>query len=65
MPNEKIPRRARSRSHLGLALAGAAVILAGFAIAIVEALHLPKGSIWIVVATTVLLVIVIRSMTRG
>jgi hypothetical protein len=45
-------------------LAGAVVVLAGFAIAIVEALHLPKGSIWIVVATTVLLVMVIRSMTR-
>jgi hypothetical protein len=47
-----------------LALAGAVVVLAGFAIAIVEALKLPKGSIWIVVATALVLVIVIRSMTR-
>lgn len=54
---------ARRRSHVGLALAGAVVILAGFAIAIVEALQLPKGSIWIVVAVAVVLVIVIRSIT--
>lgn len=56
-----MPRR---RSHVGLVLAGAVVVLTGFAIAIVEALHLPKGSIWAVVAAAVLLVIVIRSMTR-
>ena len=58
-------RQRRRRSHLGLALAGAVVILAGFAIAIVEALQLPKGSIWAVAAAAMLLIIVIRSMTRG
>jgi hypothetical protein len=57
-----MPRR--RRSHLGLILAGAVVIAAGFAIAIVEVLHLPKGSIWFVVAATVLVVAAIRSLTR-
>ena len=57
-----MPRR--RRSQLGLVAAGAVVILAGFAIALVEALKLPKGSIWGVVAVAVVLVIVIRSITR-
>ena len=56
--------RRRRRSQLGLVLAGAVVILTGFAIALVEALKLPKGSIWGVVAAAVVLVIVIRSITR-
>jgi hypothetical protein len=47
-----------------LVLAGAVVIAAGFAIAIVEALHLPKGSIWFVVAAAVVLVGAIRFFTR-
>jgi hypothetical protein len=54
----------RPRSHLGLALAGAVVIAAGFAIGLVEALTLPKASIWIVVAVAVLLIAVIRALTR-
>lgn len=57
-----MPRR--RRSQLGLVLAGAVVILTGFAIALVEALKLPKGSIWFVVGAAVVLVIVIRSITR-
>jgi len=55
---------ARRRSHVGLVLSGAVVILAGFAIAIVEALHFPKGSIWFVVAATVVIVGAIRLLTR-
>lgn len=55
----------RRRSQRGLVLAGAVVIAAGFGIAIVEALQLPKGAIWAVVGAAVLLVIVIRSITRG
>ena len=54
----------RSRSHRGLVLAGAVVIAAGFAIAIVEALHLPKGSIWVVVSATIVIVAAIRYFTR-
>jgi hypothetical protein len=57
-----MPRR--RRSHFGLVLAGAVVIAAGFAIAIVEVLHLPKGSIWFVVAAAVVLVVLIRSITH-
>jgi hypothetical protein len=52
----------RRRSHVGLALSGVVVILAGFAVAIVEVLHYPKGSIWFVVAATVLAVAILRSM---
>jgi hypothetical protein len=54
----------RQRAHAGLVLAGAVVILAGFAIALVEAFKLPKGTIWVVVAGTVILVAVIRGVTR-
>jgi hypothetical protein len=56
-----MPRR---RSHLGLVLAGIVVILAGFAVAVVEVLRFPKGSIWVVVAVTVLLVAAIRALTK-
>ena len=57
-----MPRR--RRSHLGLVLAGIVVILAGFAIAIVEALRLPKGLIWVVVSATILIVAAIRLVGR-
>jgi hypothetical protein len=56
---------ARSRrSQFGLLLSGAVVVAAGFAVAIVEALHFPKGSIWIVVGATVAIVAVIRIVTN-
>jgi hypothetical protein len=54
----------RRRSHAGLVLAGIVVVLAGFAIALVEAYKLPKGTIWVVVAGTVILVAGIRWLTR-
>ncbi len=54
----------KRHARLGLALAGAVVIAAGFAVAIVELLHFPKGTIWIVVAAAVLLVGAIRGVTR-
>jgi hypothetical protein len=54
----------RRRSHTGLVLAGVIVILAGFAIALVEAYKLPKGAIWVVVAGAVILVAAIRWLTR-
>ena len=56
-----MPRR---RSHTGLVLAGAVVIAAGFAVALTEVFHFPKGSIWVVVGIAVVLVAVIRSITR-
>lgn len=54
----------RRRSHRGTLLAGGVVIAAGFGIAVVEALKLPKGSIWIVVAAALLLVLAIRRTIR-
>jgi len=60
-----MPKPRRRRSQLGLVLSGAVVILAGFAIAIVEAMHLPKGSIWFVAGAAIALVAAIRSITRN
>jgi hypothetical protein len=40
------------------------VVTAGFAIALVEALQLPKGSIWLVVGAAAILVGLIRALTR-
>lgn len=54
----------RRRSQAGLILAGAVVIAAGFGIALVEAWHFPKGSVWVVAAAAVLLVAAIRALTR-
>jgi hypothetical protein len=45
-------------------LAGAVIVLAGFGVAMVEALHLPKGSIWIVVGVAAALVALVRAVTR-
>ena len=56
-------RAARRRSHRGLVLAAVVIVLAGFAVAIVEAMRLPKGSIWIVIATAAVLVGLIRALT--
>ena len=54
----------RSRSHWGAIVAGAVVIAAGFGVAVVEALRLPTGSIWVVVVAALLLVLLIRRVTR-
>ncbi len=56
------PPRARSRT--GLVLAGAVVIAGGISVGVVEWLRLPKGSVWIVVAVTITLVVVIRGVTH-
>jgi hypothetical protein len=45
-------------------LAGAVVVAGGFAIAIVEAMLWPRGTIWIVAGATVGLVVLIRVLTR-
>jgi len=55
-------RHARSRA--GLVLAGAVVVAGGVGVAVVEWLGFPKGSVWIVVAITVALVVVIRGVTQ-
>jgi hypothetical protein len=54
---------ARRRSHLGLVLAGAVVILGGVAVGVVEMLHFPKGSVWGVAAVTIGLAALIRTLT--
>lgn len=56
-------RAARRRSHRGLVLAAIVIVIAGFAVALVEAMQLPKGSIWIVVAVAAFLVGIIRALT--
>jgi hypothetical protein len=55
---------AGKRSRLGLVLAGGVVIAAGFAVALVELLHFPKGTIWLVVVTAGALVAAIRRLMR-
>lgn len=52
------------RSRAGPILAATVLIAAGFAVAIVEMLRLPKGTIWIVVAVAVAALAVIRAATR-
>ena len=54
----------RRRSHWGTVVAGGVVIVAGIGVAVVEALRLPKGSIWIVVGVAALLVFLIRHLAR-
>jgi hypothetical protein len=54
----------RGRSHWGSLAAGGVVIAAGFAVAGVELLGFPKGSVWGVAAAALLLVLLIRRLTR-
>lgn len=56
-------RLASRPSHLASVLAGVVVIGAGFAVAVVEVLHFPRGSIWVVVAVAAVLVAAIRLVT--
>lgn len=59
------PPARRRRSHLGLVLAGTVVILGGVAVGVVEVLHYPKGSVWVVAAITVGLAGAIRTLTSA
>ena len=52
------------RSGTGTILAASVVIAAGFAVAIVEMLRLPKGTIWVVVAIAVALLAIVRTAFR-
>jgi hypothetical protein len=52
------------RSRIGTILAAVVLIAAGFIVAVVEMLHLPKGTIWIVAAITVGALAIIRAATR-
>lgn len=54
----------RRRSEWGTIVAGGVVIAAGVGVAVVEALKFPRGSIWVVVAAALVLVLLIRRATR-
>ena len=54
----------RRRSHWPTVAAGGVVIAAGFAIALVELLGFPKGSVWAVAASALLVVLLIRRLGR-
>ena len=53
----------RRRSQTGLVLAGGVVIAGGVAVGVVELLHFRKGSVWVVVAATVALVVLIMKLS--
>lgn len=53
----------RRPSQVGLILAAAVIVLAGFGIALVEMYRWPKGSIWGVVGAAILLVAIIRTVS--
>lgn len=52
------------RSRAGTIFSASVVIAAGFAVATVELLRLPKGTIWVVAAAAVGLLAIIRAATR-
>ncbi len=52
------------RSPTGTILVASVLVAAGFAVAVVEMLRLPKGTIWIVVAAAVAALAIIRAATR-
>jgi UDP-N-acetylmuramyl pentapeptide phosphotransferase/UDP-N-acetylglucosamine-1-phosphate transferase len=52
------------RSQWSPVLAGGVVIVAGLAVGLVEVYQFPRGSIWVVVSVTVLLVLLIRVLGR-
>ena len=54
----------RRRQQTGTLIAGGVVIAAGVGVALVETFRMPKGSIWLVVAGAVLLVLLIRLVSR-
>jgi hypothetical protein len=59
------PPQLRRRSTFASILGGAIVITTGLAVGIVEALRLPKGTLWIIVALAVVLLLAVRTLTRS
>lgn len=53
----------RERERAGLVVAGGAIAVGAVAVALVEMFRLPRGSVWIVVAVTVAIVVAIRALT--
>jgi hypothetical protein len=54
----------KRRARWAAIAAGSVVIAAGFAIALLELWRFPKGSIWIVVAVTILVLVALRGVGR-
>jgi hypothetical protein len=54
----------RKRSGTASLLAGIVIILAGLGVGVVEALRLPRGTLWIVVVGAVALIALIRRVAR-
>jgi hypothetical protein len=54
----------RRRAGWAAGLTGAVVIVAGFAVALVEIYRWPKASIWLVAGAAVLVVLLIRQLDR-
>jgi hypothetical protein len=48
----------------GTILSASVIVAAGFAVAVVELLHFPKGTIWIVVVAAVAILAAIRAAMR-
>ena len=48
----------------GTVLSASVIVAAGFAVAVVEMLRLPKGTIWVVVVAAVAVLAAIRAATR-
>jgi hypothetical protein len=48
----------------GTILSASVIVAAGFAVAVVELLHVPKGTIWIVVVAAVAILAAIRAAMR-
>ncbi|HET9490910.1 MAG TPA: hypothetical protein VFR64_14305 [Methylomirabilota bacterium] len=54
-------KRRGPTAHL---LAGVAIVAGAVGVGVVEALRLPRGSTWLVIAVTIVFVVVARSLHR-
>lgn len=52
----------RRRSGWAAGLAGGVVIAAGFGVALVQVYRWPKGAIWLVAGTAVLVIVLLRRL---
>jgi hypothetical protein len=56
---------ANERARTGMLLAGGVIVAGAVGVAVVEWLRFPKGTIWLVIGGTVVVVAIIRALTRG
>jgi hypothetical protein len=56
---------ANERARTGMLLAGGVIVAGAVGVAVVEWLRFPKGTIWLVIGGTVVVVALIRALTRG